>query len=125
MDLRERVVRACLEEGLTYAQAASRFDVGYATVNRWLRLQRETHQLEPKPLPGRVPRIPQDKLALVRELVQQRPDATVKELAAEFGARTGIRLATCIMHRALAKLGLTRKKRASTRANAIAKMSYF
>jgi transposase len=85
--------------------------VGYASVNRWLRLFRETDQLAPKPLPGRTPRIDEAGQALVRRLVSERPDSTVTELAEAFGSVVGARLAPCIMHRALVKLGLSRKKR--------------
>lgn len=114
VDLRERVVAACVEEGLTYEEAASQFGVGYATVNRWLRLQRETQQLAPKPLPGRTPRIDEFGQALVRKLVSERPDATIVELADAYASVVGARLAPCIMHRALVRLGLTRKKRQCT-----------
>lgn len=124
VDLRGRVVKACLE-GLTYEEAASRFDVGYASVSRWLRLYRETKRLEPKPLPGRAPRIDEAGLVLVRKLVEQRADATLDELAKAYGELCGARLAPCIMHRALAKLGLTRKKRRFTRVSANATMSSF
>jgi transposase len=106
-----------LEDELTYAEAAARFGVGYASVSRWLRLQRETRQLAPRPLPGRAPRIGAAGLMMVRRLVAEQPDATVKELAASFATATGGRLAPCIMHRALVKLGLTRKKRVSMRLN--------
>jgi transposase len=123
VDLRERVVTACLEEGLTYGEAATHFAVGYASVSRWLRLFRETQQLEPKPLPGRTPRIDEAGMAIVRRLVSERPDATVVELAETYGSETGARLAPCIMHRALARLGLTRKKRQSMPRSAIGTMS--
>ena len=112
VDLRKRVVAACTLEGASYEEAAARFGVGRASVSRWLRLFRETEALHPKPLPGRVPRIDKSGEALVEELVQARPDATVAELAEAFRMRVGCRpIATCIMHRALDRLGLTRKKR--------------
>ena len=125
VDLRRRVVRSCLEEGLTYERAASRFGVGYATVNRWLRLFRETNQLEPKPLPGRKPRIDEAGHALVRQLVSDRSDATLAELTEAYANVVGVRVATCIMHRTLAKLGLSRKKRQSTRRSESETMSRF
>jgi transposase len=115
VDLRARVVGACRDEGMTYEEAASRFGVGYASVSRWIRLYRETNQLKAKPFPGRTPRIDEVGQALVRHLVETRPDATLLELAQAYGESRGIRLAPSILHRALAKLGLTRKKRRSTR----------
>ena len=114
LDLRARVTAACLQEGATYEEAAARFGVGRASVSRWLRLYCETEALEPRPLPGRVPRIDEAGEALVLELVRSRPDATLAELAEAFRMRTSSRpLATCIMYRALDRMGLTRKKRRS------------
>ena len=37
MDLRERVVAAVLEEGLSRHKAAARFGVGYATAIEWVK----------------------------------------------------------------------------------------
>jgi transposase len=123
VDLRARVVSACRDEGMTYKEAACRFGVGYASVSRWMRLYRETNQLKAKPFPGRTPRIDEVGQALVRQLVETRPDATLLELAQAYGESRGTRLAPSIMHRALAKLGLTRKKRRSTRPSESAKTS--
>ena len=124
VDLRQRVVSACLEDGFTYFEASAHFGVGYASVSRWLRLHRETSQLEAKPFPGREPRIDAEGEALVRKLVADSPDATVNELAEAYTNVLGVaRLAPCIMHRALAKLGLTRKKRRFMRPSAIAMTS--
>jgi transposase len=117
VDLRARVVAACRDEGATYEEAASRFGVGYASVSRWMRLQRETNQLAAQPLPGRVPRIDEAGRLFVRQFVESRPDTTLKELAEAYRESRGPLLALCIFHRALTKLGLTRKKRRSTRAN--------
>ena len=114
VDLRRRVVEAYSSGNFTYEETAQNFRVGYATVNRWLRLAREAGSLEAKPLPGRVPRIDTAGLAFVRQLVADHPDATLRELTHAYEVVHGSRLATCIMHRALSKLGLTRKKRLST-----------
>jgi transposase len=117
VDLRMRVVEAYKEEGLTYGEAAARFGIGYATVNRWLRLHRETQQLAPKPTPGRVRRISLEGDEIVRRLVREQPDATLKELAERYGALEGRRLPVALMQRAVARLGLTLKKRSSTPAS--------
>ena len=122
VDLRARVVAACRDEGATYEEAASRFGVGYASVSRWMRLQRETNQLAARPLPGRVPRIDEAGRSFVRQFVESRSDATLKELAEAYRESQGPLLALSIFHRALAKLGLTRKKRRSTRPNENATM---
>ncbi len=82
-----------------------------------MRLQRETNQLAAQPLLGRVPRIDEASRLFVRSFVESRPDTTLKELAEAYREPRGPLLALCIFHRALTTLGLTRKKRRSTRAN--------
>ncbi len=82
-----------------------------------MRLYRETNQLAAQPLPGRVPRIDEAGRSFIRQFVESRPDATLKELAEAYRDSQGPLLALCIFHRALVNLGLTRKKRRSTRAS--------
>jgi len=56
MDLRERVVRAVEEEGLSRNKAARRFGIGIKTAIDWLRLYRETGSVAAKPMGGRRPK---------------------------------------------------------------------
>jgi putative transposase len=57
VDLRERVVRAVENEGLSRRQAAARFGVGISTVITWMRRLRESGRLEPDRVGGCKPRI--------------------------------------------------------------------
>ena len=52
MDLRERVVRAVEEEGLSRNKAARRFGIGIKTAIDWVRRFRETASLSAKPMGG-------------------------------------------------------------------------
>ena len=52
MDLRERVVRAVEEEGLSRNKAASRFGIGIKTAIDWVRLYRQTGSVAAKPMGG-------------------------------------------------------------------------
>jgi putative transposase len=56
MDLRERVVRAVEEEGLSRNKAAGRFGIGIKTAIDWVRLYRETGSVAAKPMGGRRPK---------------------------------------------------------------------
>jgi putative transposase len=56
IDLRERVVRAVEEEGLSRNKAASRFGIGIKTAIDWVRLYRETGSVAAKPMGGCRPR---------------------------------------------------------------------
>jgi putative transposase len=52
MDLRERVVQAVEQEGLSRRQAADRFGIGIKTAIDWLRRFRETGSMAAKPMGG-------------------------------------------------------------------------
>ena len=52
MDLRERVVQAVEEEGLSRRQAADRFGIGIKTAIDWVRRFRETGNMAAQPMGG-------------------------------------------------------------------------
>ena len=56
MDLRERVVAAVEEEGLSRRQAAARFGVGISTAISWVRRYRETGSVAPGQMGGHKPK---------------------------------------------------------------------
>jgi putative transposase len=56
MDLRERVVSAVEEGGLTRRQAASRFGIGVSTAINWVRRYRETGSVAPGQIGGHKPK---------------------------------------------------------------------
>ena len=56
MDLRERVVAAVENEGLSRRKAAARFGVGYATAIEWLKRVRETGSVAPGQMGGHKPK---------------------------------------------------------------------
>lgn len=119
IEVRERVVLAHQEGKGTYAQLAALFRVGEASVSRWLRLARETGELTPKSPPGRSPKLDAQGLVVLRELVEEHSDATLAELSQRLDERLGVKLVPSAVHKVLAKLGLSRKKKTFTRQNAI------
>ncbi len=56
MDLRERVVAAVEEDGLSRHQAAARFGVGVSTAITWVRRYRETGSVAPGQMGGHKPK---------------------------------------------------------------------
>ena len=116
VDLRERVVGAAAD-GMPQSVAARTFGVGRATVQRWVRRRRETGGLAPTPRPGAAPGIgPADAPAL-RAQVAALPDATLAEHCGAWAEAGRGRVGVSAMHRALRRLGITRKKRRSGPAN--------
>jgi len=116
MDLRERVVGA-VEGGMAQSVAARTFGVGRVTVQRWVRRRRETGGLAPSPRPGSAPAIGPDDAVALRAQVAGTPDATLAEHCATWATARGERVGISAMHRALRRLGITRKKRQSEPAS--------
>jgi len=85
-DLRERVVRA-VESGVSRRKAAAVFGVGIATVIEWMRVWRDSGQLEAKPMGGdHNSRLKQERAWLL-ERVAAAPDLTLEEIRAELAER--------------------------------------
>jgi transposase len=55
-DLRERVVRAVIEGGLSRRQAAAQFGVGISTTIKWVQRFLETGSVKPDKIGGYLPR---------------------------------------------------------------------
>lgn len=106
-DLRQRILEASLRGDATSRQLAERFLVSVSFVTRLLHLHRSTGSVEPRPPGGGNPAVlsPED-LAWLRELIRQRPDATLEECRQHLGAKCS----TMTISRALSQLGLPRKK---------------
>lgn len=114
IEMRERVVAAVEDEGMTIDGASKRFMVGTATVKRWLKLSREKGTLEPRPMGGlRYVWIGEDDRAQLELIVSERNDATSEELTAAYNARFSTEMTRSSMQRALERFGFTLKKRVS------------
>jgi transposase len=84
-------------------------------VKRWVRRKRETGSLEPaKRRYGPRPFANDERTALLLELLAERNDWTLQELADAWGERCGKSVSADTVGRTLAKLGYTRKKRRPT-----------
>ena len=116
LDLRTRVVHA-VAAGQRRADVAQRFQVGLATVQRWVTQHAATGSLAPKPIPGRPRAIGPAAQAALREQVAAQPDATLAEHCTQWAKPHGVEVSLATMCRALQQLGWPRKKRFSTPAS--------
>ena len=64
---------------------------------------------------GRKPTLTDDQMQQVRQIVQEKPDRFVREIAEEVERRLGVVVRRQTVGRWLSQLGLTRKKSRSTR----------
>jgi transposase len=113
-DLRERVVQACDERLGTREEIARLFGVSTAWIRRLLQRRRESGRIAAKPRGGQKPPKFQGKnLDRLKALVAAQPDATLEELR----NRSGMAASIMAVQRALARLGLRRKKSRSGRVS--------
>jgi transposase len=105
-DLRERIVAAVDHDEGSRREIARRFRVSVSFLTRLLKLRRETGSFDPRPHGGgQTPALDREALERLRGLVNERPDATLKELRDRLGVVGSI----MIVWRALKKLDITRK----------------
>ena len=119
VDLRRRVVDAYLSGAGTYVEIAMRFDVGAATVDRWVSRQRHKGTVEPDAMGGhRHGKFDAAADAKLAVMVAEDVGATRLELMKRLRDELGLVVGPTAVQVALRRLGLTRKKRRSTRRSA-------
>ena len=115
-DLRERVL-AAYDRGERTKPIAKMFGVSPAWARRLKQTRRETGRTDPLPMGGAT--VVKIDMARLAELVQEQPDATLRELRERLG-NVCSESAVCM---ALQRLGLSYKKRRSTRPSRTARTS--
>jgi transposase len=109
-DLRLRVV-AAVDGGMPRRDVVRVFGVSPATIERYLRLRRETGTLAPRPRHGPPPITTAALAAALLPRLEARPDATLEEHCAWYEQAAGVRVSTATMSRVIAGVfGWTRKK---------------
>ena len=111
LDLRQRVVAAVRDEGLSHRVAATRFKVSAASISRWRALERRSGDLRPGPLGGdRRSRAIEAHAGTILRILEARRDMTIEELRADLAGH-GLRFGYGTLWRFFARHRLTRKKR--------------
>jgi transposase len=109
-DLRDRVL-ACRD--LTLVQAAERFGVSRSYVSKIRARLREHGDAAPGPQHNHVPLRLEPLMSAVREQIEARPDAKLRELRSWLESTHGVRVSHPVMWKVVARLGLTHKKSTS------------
>lgn len=107
-DLRERVKRA-IEAGQTQAAVAERFQIGIATVERYVARWRKTGSVAPAKVGGHKPHKLAEHADTVTALVAAEPDQTL-DAVLDHLAGQGIKASRSALHRFLTAAGLHYKK---------------
>ena len=111
IDLRQRIVNAYEAKEGSQRKLAKRFQVSLSFVKRLIRRYRDTGEIQPKSHGGgAIAKITRADLAQINQLVEEQPDALLRELCERWEQKQGIRVSISTMHRKLQQLRLTTKK---------------
>ena len=119
-DLRLRVL-AAVDRGMPRKEVARVFSVSEPTIRRYMRLRRESGDVEPKPVPGPPARKRAALEAVLPDQARTNPDLTLAEHCELFEDVHGVKVSTATMSRVFEKLGLPLKKSPSSRPSATKK----
>ena len=114
LDLRERIVKAHIEEGQNKSAVARRFGVSRRSVERYVK-RAEADNLAATPHPGSRPWLSAEQSEVLQRQVEAHNDWTLEEHAEALAEATGVQLKKSAIDKYFRKLGISRKKRASTR----------
>src|SRR5215213_179857 len=109
VDLRRRIVSS-VEGGMSKAQAARTFSVSLSSVKRYVEKAEKGGSLAPKKRPGSPPKLDEKARMLLEEDIRERPYVTLRDRCGYIEAMTGLSVSRSTVCRAIARLGLTRKK---------------
>jgi transposase len=111
-DLRDRVIRA-VENGKSQAWIAETFQISVSSIKRYLSRYRQTGNVAPTVQGREQPLIKDEQAVAVHAMVDAQPDATLEGYCEAWEKRTGQRVSTATMCRALQRFDRPRKKRHS------------
>lgn len=109
VDLRERIVKAHVEEGQTKSAVARRFGVSRWTVMRYVE-RSASGDLAPTPHPGGRRRLDGAGCEVLRAQVRDHHDWSLEQHAAALTAATGVPLKKSSVGNYLKRLGITRNR---------------
>ena len=116
VDLRERIVKAHLEEGQNKSAVARRFGVSRWSVERYVKRFR-AGSLAATPHPGKRRRLDAEGCEVLRRQVQEYPDWTLERHAQALAKDTGTPIKKSSVGNYFKRLGVTHKKRALSLQN--------
>ena len=121
LDLRERVVTS-MAAGMSGQKAAQHFSISESSALRWARRARETGSPNAKPMGGTRPFVLEAHRSWITARLTEKPDLTLRALAAELKAR-GAGGSAFAVWSIVADAGLSFKKKARTPASKTGPMS--
>lgn len=118
-DLRDRVIDAVLRDGMSRRAAAERFGVSESAAIKWVERVERSGSRTAARMGGYKPLKLEPHREFLEALRTEKPDMTLQALCDRLGAERGVKADTSLMSRFMRHLGVTLKKRRSSRANRI------
>jgi transposase len=109
LDMRERVVAAVKEKGMSKREVAELFGIGRATVYRYIGLD-AGDDLAPKEHPGQPRRLDEGLCQKLVKQLEEYPDLSLEEHAEKFSKAQKVELRKSSMGNYFERLGVHRKK---------------
>ena len=116
VDLRERIVKAHVEEGQNKSAVARRFGVSRWSVARYVK-RSKAGSLAATPHPGKRRLLDSEGCEVLRQQVQEHHDWSLEQHAQELAETTGVEIKKSSVGNYLKRLGISYKKRASLPAS--------
>jgi len=109
-DLRQKIVQAVRQRGMSKSQAARLFGISLSSVKRYIRLANQGESLAPRKGGGRPPIADEATRKLLEEDIRSRPAATISERRHFLESFAGKTLSEPTLRRLLKRMGFSRKK---------------
>ncbi|MGV0027305.1 helix-turn-helix domain-containing protein [Phormidesmis priestleyi] len=113
LDLRQKIVDAYQAGDISQRQLASNFGVALSSIQNLLKRHREQGTIAPKVRTEQTPtKLDPEQLEVLRQLVEEQPDATLQELQQRVHRKTGVLVGVATVDRMVRlKLKLRLKKK--------------
>lgn len=111
-DFRQKIVETYEIEKISQRQLAKRFRVALSFIHKLVKQRKQQGHLKPKPHGGgQKLKFSSEQMIVLGELVQQKNDATLKELSEQLFEKTGVKISSSTISRVLKRLSFTLKKK--------------
>jgi transposase len=120
-DLRERVIDAVQQQGMSRRAAARQFGVGESTAVKWLEHVERRGSRKPVGTGGHRPSVLKPHHDFLLAVRAQQPDITLEALSRRLWAERGVKADTSMLSRYFRRHGITFKKRRWSRASRTAR----
>lgn len=115
IEFRQKILEVYKKENISIRSLAQRFCVAKSFVQKILKQYQETGDIQPKPSGGRPqPKLKQEQLIDLIEIIETNSDATLEELCDLLEAKVQVRISRATMGRITQKLNYTVKKKRCT-----------